>query len=171
MTGTPRQEPDLVLRPMEPTETGAASAVHVASRLAAAERGTMPPPVHPVAGAARWFAEEVAPKREVWVAEEDARLVAVLVLDSAFLDQLYVHPDCEGRGIGTALLRLAMALRPGGFGLWVFAANDRARALYEANGLVPVEHTDGAGNEEQAPDVRYEWRPSGVGAARHPGAK
>ncbi len=171
MSGSAEHEPDLVLRPMEPNETGAASAVHVAARLAAAERGTMPPPVHPVSGAERWFAEEVAPHREVWVAEQGGRLVAVLVLDRAFVDQLYVHPDREGRGIGTALLRLAMALRPGGFGLWVFAVNDRARALYEANGLVPVQHTDGAGNEERAPDVRYEWRPPGVGAARHPEGK
>jgi hypothetical protein len=52
-----------------------------------------------------------------------------------------------------------MALRPDGFELWVFAVNTRARRLYERHGLVAVEFTDGAGNEEGAPDVRYAWRP------------
>jgi len=50
-------------------------------------------------------------------------------------------------------------LRPDGFQFWVFEQNDRARRFYEAHGAVAVEFTDGSGNEEKTPDVRYEWRP------------
>jgi putative acetyltransferase len=39
----------------------------------------------------------------------------------------------------------------------VFQANERARRFYEKRGCVPVEFTDGSGNEEKTPDVRYRW--------------
>ena len=160
---------------MQPEEALTAVAVHVDARMTAAEAGTMPPPVHPRADADRWFVEEVVPNREVWVAEQGGRLVGLLVLDTAFLDQLYVRPSHWRQGIGAALLHLAMALRPEGFDLWVFEVNQPARTLYEGSGLVAVEHGDGSGNEEQAPDVRYEWRPSrvgpGVGPLRHSDGK
>jgi GNAT superfamily N-acetyltransferase len=95
--------------------------------------------------------------RDVWVAEEAGALVAFACVTSTWLDSLYVHPHAQGRGIGTALLELAMALRPGGLGLWVFESNTPARALYARHGFAEVERTDGSGNEERAPDIRMEW--------------
>lgn len=86
------------------------------------------------------------------------RGVAILVGDR--LTHLYVHPEAIGSGIGHALFEHVKTLRPGGFDFWVFQQNERARRFYEAHGAVPVEFTDGAGNEEKTPDVRYEWRPS-----------
>ena len=151
---------DLVLRPMEADEASAAVSVLMTARDAATEAGLVPPPVHPRADADRWFTEEVVPHRDVWVAERGGRVIATMVLDADFLDQLSVLPAHAGQGVGSSLLELAMALRPEGFGLWVFATNRRARALYEAHGLVPVEYGDGSGNIEGAPDVRYVWRPS-----------
>ena len=41
--------------------------------------------------------------------------------------------------------------------LWTFQDNARARRFYEARGFVAEEFTDGAGNEEKTPDVRYVW--------------
>jgi GNAT superfamily N-acetyltransferase len=72
---------------------------------------------------------------------------------------LYVRPDRIGTGVGHALFEHVKTRCPTGFDLWVFQQNDRARRFYEAHGAVAVEFTDGAGNEEQTPDVRYEWRP------------
>jgi ribosomal protein S18 acetylase RimI-like enzyme len=148
-----------LIRPMADDEAGAAVAVHVAARLAAAEQGTMPPPVHPISDARRWFEDEVVGRREIWVAERAGRLVGLLVLDAGFVDQIYVRPEVQGEGIGASLLDLAMALRPQGFDLWVFEINAPAIALYESRGLKLVERTDGAGNEERAPDLRYRWIP------------
>ncbi len=76
------------------------------------------------------------------------------------LSHLFVHPDELGTGIGHALFEHVKTLRPDGFELWVFQQNERARQFYEAHGAVAVEFTDGAGNEEKTPDVRYEWRPA-----------
>ncbi|MDP9464580.1 MAG: GNAT family N-acetyltransferase, partial [Actinomycetota bacterium] len=44
---------------------------------------------------------------------------------------------------------------PEGLQLWTFESNDRARRFYERHGFTAVEFTDGAGNEERWPDVRY----------------
>jgi putative acetyltransferase len=82
------------------------------------------------------------------------------LVDGDWLDHLYVHPDEIGTGVGHALLEHVKTLRPDGFQFWVFQQNERARRFYENHGARPVELTDGSGNEEKTPDVRYEWRPS-----------
>lgn len=84
----------------------------------------------------------------------------VAILSGGRLTHLYVHPEAIGSGIGHALFEHVKTLRPEGFDFWVFQQNDRARRFYEAHGAIPVEFTDGEGNEEKTPDVRYEWRPA-----------
>jgi|SRR6185312_6481770 len=83
------------------------------------------------------------------------------LLDGDLLSHIYVRPEALGRGIGHALFEHAKSVRPAGFEFWVFQQNERARRFYEAHGAEPVEFTDGAGNEERTPDVRYAWRPAG----------
>ena len=46
------------------------------------------------------------------------------------------------------------------FTLWTFQQNAGARRFYERHGLAAIEFTEGEGNEEKTPDVRYEWKPS-----------
>jgi hypothetical protein len=48
----------------------------------------------------------------------------------------------------------AWRLRVGGL-----VEHPRSGRFYQRHGFVPVERTDGAGNEEREPDVRYQWRP------------
>lgn len=101
--------------------------------------------------------------RETWVAVIDAvdgpRVVALLVLGDASIDQLYVHPDQQSQGIGSQMLALAKARRPDGFELYAFQVNVVARRFYERRGLVLVDLDDGGRNEEGEPDVRYRWEP------------
>jgi GNAT superfamily N-acetyltransferase len=96
------------------------------------------------------------------VREDEAYLLdrGFAILHDDWLTHLYVHPDEIGTGIGHALFQHVTTLRPDGFEFWVFQRNRRARRFYEAHGAVPVEFTDGSGNEEKSPDVRYEWKPS-----------
>ena len=49
------------------------------------------------------------------------------------------------------------ARRPRGFALWVFESNAPARAFYARHGLLELEHTDGADNQERSPDLRMAW--------------
>ena len=108
----------------------------------------------------RRFITRIVPRdHEIWVAELDGRVVGFAAVGAETLGHLYVHPERHGRGIGTALLDRTKELRPGGFTLWTFPANERACRFYERHGLRAIEYGDGSGNEENVPDVRYEWRP------------
>jgi ribosomal protein S18 acetylase RimI-like enzyme len=60
-----------------------------------------------------------------------------------------------GRGLGDEFMRLVRQRQPGELQLWAFQSNTRARRFYEHHGFAAVEFTDGAGNEERWPDVRY----------------
>ena len=70
---------------------------------------------------------------------------------------MYVLPDHQSRGVGGALLDVAMA-EADELRLWTFQRNTPARAFYKSRGFVAIQQTDGAGNEEREPDVLYEWR-------------
>jgi GNAT superfamily N-acetyltransferase len=112
-----------------------------------------------VPDARRFVTTELVPRLEVWVAEEDGRVVGFAALGDDDLDHLYVAPGAQGRGIGSALLARAKDQRPDGFELWVFQQNTGARRFYERHGCVLLYETDGADNMERTPDARYAWRP------------
>ena len=50
-------------------------------------------------------------------------LLGILVLDEDCVDQLYVDPASTGQRIGSRVLTLAKAQRPGGRRLWTFVSN------------------------------------------------
>jgi len=93
---------------------------------------------------------------EVWGAERANMLVGVIAFRQGWIDQLYILPDTQGQGIGSALLDIAKAAHPELY-LWTFQRNADARCFYEARGFVAIEETDGSGNEEKEPDVLYRW--------------
>jgi chorismate mutase/ribosomal protein S18 acetylase RimI-like enzyme len=150
----------LSLRPATEDDVEALTELFLRAREAAVP--SMPPTVHGREAVRSWFAERLGPRPvvpdvEAWVAEQEAEPVGYLLLERDWLDSLYVAPGRTGEGIGSALLDLAKSLRPDGFGLWVFETNTRAQAFYRRHGVVTVRSTDGAGNEERAPDRQMAW--------------
>jgi ribosomal protein S18 acetylase RimI-like enzyme len=107
------------------------------------------------------FLAGVVDRQDVWVAERDGRVAGFLALDGDDGTFFYVDPEAHGEGIGTALFEHAQRERPQGFSFWAFQDNVKARHFYEKRGCVAVEFTDGSGNEEKTPDVRYRWTSSG----------
>ncbi len=101
-----------------------------------------------------FFSERVFHDCRVFGAFEADRLVGFIAFRQEWIDQLYVLPDAQGRGVGTALLAAARAEIPE-LSLWTFQKNLAARRFYERNGFVAVEESDGSRNDEQEPDVRY----------------
>jgi chorismate mutase/GNAT superfamily N-acetyltransferase len=144
---------DLVLRQATTDDAAEITELYLATRRAT--EPAMPAQLHTPESVLAHSTGEIVEK-EVWVAESD-EILGFATLDRAFLDSLYVGPDHQGFGIGTALLDLAKARRPDGFALWVFSSNTPARGFYRRHGLVELEHTDGSGNEERCPDVRMAW--------------
>jgi 8-oxo-dGTP pyrophosphatase MutT (NUDIX family) len=148
---------DVVVRRAHDHEGGRVAELWLVSRKASAP--LIPLPVHSDAEVIDWFTTVVLPSQEVWVAEVAGELVAVMVLDHEWIEQLYVHPSWTGRGLGSRLVNVARKGRRG-LQLWTFEANARARRFYEREGFVAVGRTDGD-NEEGAPDIRYEWSVDG----------
>jgi putative acetyltransferase len=111
------------------------------------------------------IAARIREHEEVWVAEEDGRLLGFLGIEASrnlggapVLEKIYVEPAEQNRGIGSALLTKAQELRPDELYLWVFQKNP-ARKLYERHGFRLVKLTDGADNMEREPDALYRWAP------------
>jgi GNAT superfamily N-acetyltransferase len=108
------------------------------------------------------IAARIREHEEVWVAEKAGRLLGFLGIEHStnlgapVLEKLYVEPAEQNRGIGSALLDKAKALRPNELYLWVFQKNP-ARRLYERQGFELVKLTDGSDNMEREPDALYRW--------------
>jgi GNAT superfamily N-acetyltransferase len=103
--------------------------------------------------------DKMVPEQETWVAGDGGRIVAVMVLGVDMVDQLYVAPGEQRRGIGDAMLAHAKHQRPEGLRLWAFQRNAPARRFYEARGFIAIQFTDGATNMEREADVLYRWTP------------
>ncbi|WP_394178706.1 GNAT family N-acetyltransferase [Yoonia maritima] len=101
------------------------------------------------------FISRVVATQDVLVADDDG-VQGFIARTGSDIHQLYVAPGVRGRGIGRALLD-EMKSRNDMLALWCFQANIRARRFYERHDFHPERFTDGAGNEEHLPDVRYVW--------------
>ena len=104
----------------------------------------------------QFFRECVFKTCQVWGHFENQKLVAIIAFREGWIDQLYVLPSSQGRGVGTALLGVAQAQFPQ-LSLWTFQCNELARRFYERHGFMLIKETDGAGNEEKEPDAMYSW--------------
>ena len=98
---------------------------------------------------------------QVHGAFEGGALTGIIAFRNGWIDQLYVLPEVQGRGVGNELLQVAKRAFDC-LQLWTFQRNLRARRFYEARGFAFVEETDGARNEEKEPDARYLWTRASV---------
>ena len=145
------------IRPVEPGDAEGVGDVF----LAALAGMTYLPELYTEAETRTFIRDGLLPNNEVWVAEQGGRVLGFVGLGEDVLRHLWVEPEAQNRGVGTALLALAKERRPGGLRLSVFQKNLGARRLYERHGFTLTELTDGRDNEEREPDARYEWRPGG----------
>lgn len=148
----------ITLRPAQHDDAADIADIHISSR-----REALPylPELHTYEETLQWIADVVLPHQEVWVAIMADTVTGYVTLSGEDLNDLYVHPDYQGHGTGSALLDKAKELSFGKLQLWTFQRNHAARNFYERRGFMAVEFTDGRDNEEREPDVRYEWALTG----------
>jgi len=104
-----------------------------------------------------YFRDHILRNNQVWVVESEQQPVAFMAMKRDFIDQLYIHPGYQRRGIGQALLNLARQRSPDHVWLYTLQINIGARAFYEKNGFV-VEKFGISPPPENEPDVEYHWR-------------
>jgi GNAT superfamily N-acetyltransferase len=92
----------------------------------------------------------------VRVAVSGGKVVGFIARHENEIYALYVLPEAQDSGVGTALIKDAMAANDR-LALWSYEANGIASHFYELRGFVEVDRTDGSGNEAGLPDIRYEW--------------
>jgi GNAT superfamily N-acetyltransferase len=108
---------------------------------------------------ADWTAKLTDPDREVLIAEHEGRPVGFATRAPEMLDQLYVLPDAQGTGTGSALhdavLDRQRELGARTCRLWVLEANTEARGFYERRGWAPDGETMRTNQPPRPPALRY----------------
>jgi putative acetyltransferase len=143
----------LVIRRLSLDEMDQAALLH---RAAFDERLPWLAGLHTPAEDRAFFRDHVHSGSAVHGALEEGVLLGFLALRDEWIDQLYIAPGQQGRGIGSRLMALAKTASPV-LQLWTFQRNTGARRFYEHHDFVAIEERDGSDNEEGEPDIRYRW--------------
>ena len=104
-----------------------------------------------------YFRDRILKNNQVWVVESDQQPVAFMAMNKDFIDQLYIDPGFQRRGLGKTLLNFARERSPDHLWLYTLQINVNARAFYEKNGFV-AEKFGMSPPPENEPDVEYHWR-------------
>jgi putative acetyltransferase len=153
----------LALRPLQPADTEKTVRTWRASRLDA-YRWMRPEQLHTLDEDRSFFADFLIRECEIFVAEHEGEIEGLLALRGERVEQLFVGPDAQGRGVGSALLALAKGRSPGGLELFTLQRNARARRFYERRGFRALRFGVSPAPENE-PDVFYRWLPRLRGAS------
>ena len=103
-----------------------------------------------------FYSAVVFPSAQVWLCERGGVAAGFIAFRPGWVDHLYIHPNHQRCGIGSALLAFAQSAEQF-LRLWTFQCNLPARCFYEGHGFQIERESDGAGNEERQPDILYCW--------------
>lgn len=97
----------------------------------------------------------------VRVAKREGKVVAFIARWDEEIHALYVLPDAQDDGVGTALMEDAKT-ETDRLALWSYQANSSATRFYGLRGFIETARTDGSENDAGLPDIRFEWTRDGV---------
>jgi GNAT superfamily N-acetyltransferase len=142
-----------------PSDASMISHIYLASRK---EYLSFAPLIHSDADIYHWIHDVLIPNFQVWVVEQDNVMIGMMAIIENrginWIEQLYLLPEMTGCGVGSLFLEKVKSLqRP--IRLRTFQENHGARRFYEHHGFKILEFADGSGNEEQCPDMLFEWAP------------
>lgn len=151
-----RDEPaPAVLRTAYPADVAAMARIFLAARAASM---AYVPTLYNEAEIRDWISNDLMTHCKVMVACINRIVVGFTVRRGDWLEQLYVHPDRQGLGIGARLVEQAKCASSGTLRLHVFQENFGARAFYARHGFAVECLRDGSQNEEKVPDLVCIWR-------------
>ena len=134
-----------------------ADAAEIAALFATSRRLlTFLPDLHTVEEDRVYVRDKVLRDFRVTVVERDGSIVGFMAELEGWIEHLYIDAAQLRSGVGSVLVADAQS-RNEDLQLWCFANNLRGRAFYERMGFEAVKFTDGAANEQMAPDILYRW--------------
>lgn len=92
---------------------------------------------------------------EIYIAVDNNKVAGVIAFNENEINQLYIHNDYQGIGLGKKLLDMAKINSKGRLILYTFEVNHKAQQFYERNGFKIIGR--GYENEEKLDDIKYEW--------------
>lgn len=92
---------------------------------------------------------------KIYIAIYNKKVIGIIAFNDHEINQLYIHIDYQGKGLGKSLLELAKANSKGRLTLFTFEVNKKAQSFYEENGFKIIGR--GYENEENLDDIKYEW--------------
>ena len=103
-----------------------------------------------------YFLNHILPEQfQIDLAVMDKKVVGMVAYNDRVINQLYIHLDYQGIGIGRTLLDKVKAQSSGKLTLYTFEINEKAQRFYEKHGFEIISR--GHENEENLPDIQYEW--------------
>ena len=121
----------VILRSAQPSDVPALARV-AAAAYQQAFAGILEPPTLALRDAS-FFEAHFAPRVQcMHLAEQDGQVLGYSLVTQGHLDQLFIAPQAQGKGVGASLL--AQVEAAGTHTLECFRDNPRARAFYEAKG-------------------------------------
>jgi ribosomal protein S18 acetylase RimI-like enzyme len=103
-----------------------------------------------------YFLNHILPQQfQVDLALIKEKVIGMIAYNEKEINQLYVHVDYQGIGIGQLLLNKVKAQSSGKLTLYTFEVNKNAQQFYEKNGFKVMGR--GCENEENLPEIQYEW--------------
>jgi ribosomal protein S18 acetylase RimI-like enzyme len=103
------------------------------------------------------FTNQILPVQfQIEVALVSDKIVGMIAYNETEISQLYIHLDYQGIGIGQRLLDGAKKKSTGRLTLYTFEVNKKAQRFYEKHGFTIIGR--GYENEENLPDIKYEWK-------------
>ena len=108
------------------------------------------------------FGQFLITKTKVTVARGHQEVLGFAAMHGTELQALYLKRSMRGQGLGARFLR-HLKERNASLSLWCFQSNRPARHFYRSNGFQEIGRSDGQGNDEKLPDVRYHWAKANQG--------
>ncbi|MCM3213636.1 GNAT family N-acetyltransferase [Niallia taxi] len=104
-----------------------------------------------------YFLNHILPEQfQIDLALIDEDVVGMIAYNDREISQLYIHLEYQGIGIGRTLLDKAKAQSSGKLTLYTFEVNEKAQRFYEKQRFEIINR--GHENEENLPDIQYEWK-------------
>ena len=103
-----------------------------------------------------YFLNYILPEQfQIELALIDEKVVGMIAYNESEINQLYIHIDYQGIGIGQTLINKVKDKSSGKLTLYTFEVNESAQRFYEKHGFKAIGR--GHENEENLSDIQYEW--------------